>query len=138
MTTQVKAKRSFYHDLVGSRAQGEVFHVTDSTTLKVLEQQGYVEKVDAQANQAEMQKRQQEMGQAQAQANEAVSKATHDQNMAANQHTQSINQYEQEQVQSLGADHMNEFDKKAFEQQQKHFNPASVNAKATGKKETDK
>jgi len=96
---QVRAKQSFYHDLVGSKAQGEVFTVGDQTTLQALQQSGYVESLQAEASSEEAKKRQDEMGQAQAQANEAVSQARHIQNMQANQHTQQINQEAQQRAQ---------------------------------------
>jgi len=106
---QVRAKQSFYHDLVGSKAQGEVFTVGDQTTLQALQQAGYIESLQAEANselagsQQEAKKRQDEMGQAQAQANEAVSQARHIQNMQANQHTQQINQEAQQRAQQQHA-----------------------------------
>lgn len=129
MTLQVKAKQSFYHELVGSRAHGEVFQV-DQTTLQALEQAGYIERLDANAESAnaqqEAQKRQVEMGQAQAQANEEVSQARHNQNMQANQHTQQINQEAQQRAQQ------------GQPQIQADPDPSAVNAKATAKKANEK
>ena len=46
MTNYVKAKMSFYHDKVGTRAMNEVFQVQDSQALSELERAGYVAKVD--------------------------------------------------------------------------------------------
>jgi hypothetical protein len=142
--TQVRAKQSFYHDLVGSKAQGEIFSVNDQTTLQALEQAGYVENLQADANaelaqaQQKAQQRQQQMGQIQAQANESVSQARHMQNMEANQHTQQINQEAQQRAQQNGSDYQNEADKQAIQQQQKQFNPSAVSPKATAKKANEK
>ena len=136
---QVRAKQNFYHDLVGTRAQGEVFMVA-ADSLQMLEQAGYVENLDTQANSAVAEatqkavQRQQEMGQAQAKANEEVSQARHNQNMAANQHTQEIEQATKQRAQQTGENYTNEADKQAMEQQQKQFNPAAVSPKATAKK----
>jgi hypothetical protein len=141
---QVRAKQSFYHDLVGAKAQGEVFTVNDQTTLQALEQAGYVENLQADANaelaeaQQKAQQRQEQMGQMQAQANEEVSQARHMQNMQANQHTQQVNQEAQQRAQQNGANYQNEADKQAMEQQQKQFNPSAVSPKATAKKANEK
>lgn len=136
---QVRAKQNFYHDLVGNRAQGDVFNVVEST-FQALQQAGYVESLDSQAHSAvtqaaqEAMQRQQEMGQAQAKANEEISQARHIQNVTANQHTQQVEQEIKQRAEQNGADHTNEADQKATEQQQKHFNPAAVSPKATAKK----
>jgi hypothetical protein len=141
---QVRAKQSFYHDLVGSKAHGEVFQVSDQTTLQALEQLGYVETLQADAStqqaqqQQEAQQRAQQMGQQQAQANEAISQARHMQNMQANQHTQQVNQEAQQRAQQNGPNYQTEADKLATEQQQKQFNPSAVSPKATAKKANEK
>ena len=144
---QVRAKQSFYHDLVGAKAQGEIFELCDQTTLQTLEQMGYVENLansqsqDAQQQmqqQQEAMKREQEMGQIQAQANEQVSQAKHMQNMQANQHTQQVNQEAQQRAQQNGPNYQNEADKKAIQQQQQEFNPSAVSPKATAKKANEK
>jgi hypothetical protein len=122
-TFQVRAKQSFYHDLVGTKAQGEVFTVGDQTTLQALEQSGYVENLQNEANpefamaQQDAKKRQDEMGQAQAQANEAVSQATHNQNIQANQHTQQINQEAQQRTQQKPMESQRATAKKANEKE---------------------
>ena len=103
--TYVRAKQSFYHDLVGTKAKGEVFQVNDQATYQLLEQSGYIESLQIEANaelantHQETKNRQQAMGQAQAQANEAISQARHIQNMQANEHTQQINQEAQQRAQ---------------------------------------
>ena len=140
--TTVFATHSFYHDLVGSKAHGEVFQISDQTTLQALEQLGYVQKVDGQSQagaqmsqlQQDLMKRQQEMGQAQALANEEVSQARHIQNMQSIQHTQQVNEQRQQQAQQNGQNYQTEVDKKAQQQQQQQFEPSAVSPKATAKK----
>lgn len=121
--TQVRAKQSFYHDSVGAKAKGEVFQVNDQATCQLLENAGYIEHLQNEANaefanaHQETKKRQDEMGQAQAQANEAISQAKHLQNMQANQHTQQINQEAQQRVQHNSTESIKATSKKANEKE---------------------
>lgn len=140
---KVQARVSFYHDLTGSRAQGEVFEV-DSQTLQHLEEAGYVQKTDvSHANtevakaMAEIESKQQEYGQAQAVANENASLMAHEQNLQANKLTQQVNQELQQRAEQKGAGYTNEADQKAMQAQEQQFQPTSIPAasiKATAKK----
>ena len=125
-----QAKVGFYHDLTGSRAQGECFEV-DSQTLSVLEEAGYVQKADNSAQSAnasamaEIESKQQEYGQAQAKANEAASMMAHMQNQEANQLTQQMNQEAQQRAEQKGANYTNEADQKAMQAQAHQFEPVA-------------
>jgi hypothetical protein len=90
----VKAKMSFYHDQVGTRAKDEMFDVQNENLISQLEQAGYVQRVEGQALQAYEQTKtlEQQVGQRNALTNEAVSLATHDQNQKAAQHQQEVAQ----------------------------------------------
>lgn len=81
----VKAKMSFYHDAVGTRAMNEMFEVQNEYLLDELERAGYVQKVEGQALQAFEQAKtlEQEVGKRNALTNEAVSLATHEHNQQA-------------------------------------------------------
>ena len=48
--TFVRAKQSFYHDSVGAKAKGQVFQVNDQATYQLLEQSGYIESLQNEAN----------------------------------------------------------------------------------------
>lgn len=140
---KVQAKVSFYHDLTGSRAQGEVFEV-DSQTLKALEEAGYVQQTEQTHANAEMAKamaeiesKQQEYGQAQKEANQAVSIMAHLQNEEANQLTQQVQQDAQQRAEQKGANYTNEADQKAMKAQEQQFQPTAdpaASVKNTAKK----
>lgn len=100
----VKAKMSFYHDAVGTRAQNEVFEVQNAEICAQLEQAGYIQTVEGQEAQAhqDQQNLQQQVGQRNALTNEAVSLANHVHNQEANAHTQNIAQVRQQQAQQAG------------------------------------
>ena len=136
---QVEAKQSFYHDLVGSRAYGEVFEVKDQATLQTLEEQGYVKRVAGEMAQmkAEQQSREQKMGQAQALTNEAVSMTHHVQNMEANNHTQQLAQEAQQRAEQSGSS-MNQADHAAMQAQQNQFQPTATPNQAATTKTTAK
>lgn len=144
---QVQAKVGFYHDLTGSRAQGEVFQV-DAQTLTVLEQAGYVQKTDqSHANadmasaMAEIESKQEQYGQAQAKANENASLAAHEQNVQANKLTQEMNQEAQQRAEQNGAGYTNEADQKAMKAQADQFQPTAdpmASVKNTAAKKADK
>jgi hypothetical protein len=108
MSGYVEAKVNFYHDAVGSKTVGQVFQV-DPETCKVLEQAGYVKKVEGQAlaehqkAQAEQQAKQQEYGQAQEQANQIAGLQAHEQHLESLKMTQEFNQARQQQAQSSQA-----------------------------------
>lgn len=140
--TQVQAKQSFYHDLVGSRAKDEVFEVQDQATLQTLEEQGYVQRASGEVAQAhaENQAKEQQMGQAQALTNEAVSMTHHVQNMQANDHTQQLAQEAEQRAKQQGSA-MNQADHAAMQAAQNQYHPtatpnpaATQAAKATAKK----
>jgi hypothetical protein len=78
----VKAKMSFYHDAVGTRAMNETFEVKQESLLNSLEKAGYVQRVEGQELQAFEQSKvsEQEVGKRNALTNEAVSLASHVQN----------------------------------------------------------
>jgi hypothetical protein len=78
----VKAKMSFYHDEVGTRALDEMFEVQNEQLVSKLEQAGYVQRVEGQALQAFEQTKvlEQEVGKRNALTNEAVSMASHEHN----------------------------------------------------------
>jgi hypothetical protein len=78
----VKARMSFYHDKVGTRALDEMFEVKNEQLAGELEQAGYVQKVEGQALQAFEQTKtlEQEVGKRNALTNEAVSMANHEHN----------------------------------------------------------
>lgn len=128
---KVQAKMSFYHDMTGSRAHGEVFEV-DSATLTTLEQAGYVQRMDSQASSQmgeEIQKiaqRQEVMGRQQEKANLSASLAAHIQNEQANQHTQQVNQELQQQAQQRGEGFTNEADQKAMKASIGQFQPTAM------------
>jgi hypothetical protein len=139
---KVQAKVGFYHDLTGSRAQGEVFEV-DSQTLACLEEAGYVQKADSSAQSAnasamaEIESKQQEYGQAQAKANEAASTMAHMQNQEANQLTQQMSQEAQQRAEQKGANYTNEADQKVMQAQAQQFEPSAnptASVKNTAKK----
>jgi hypothetical protein len=90
----VKAKMSFYHDGVGTRAMNETFDVQNENLISQLEQAGYVQRVEGQELQAHEQAKtlEQQVGQRNALTNEAVSLATHDQNQQAAQHQQQVSE----------------------------------------------
>ena len=96
----LKAKTAFYNDKVGSRAQNEIFEVTDEKVCAELEQKGFVQKVSGQEAQAhqEQQKSQEQVGQRNALTNEAVSMAHHVQNKQAQQDQQAYSQIRQQQA----------------------------------------
>lgn len=137
---KVQAKVSFYHDLTGSRAQGEVFEV-DSQTLTALEEAGYVQKAEVNAEMAstmaEMESKQQQYGQAQKEANQAASIMAHLQNEEANHLTQQVNQEAQQRAQQKGANYTNQADQKAMKAQEQQFQPTAdpaASVKNTAKK----
>ena len=80
--TLVKAKMSFYHDKVGTRALDETFEVKSEQVATELEQAGYVQRVEGEALTAheDAKNLQQQVGQVNALANEAVSLANHEHN----------------------------------------------------------
>lgn len=135
--TQVQAKQSFYHDLVGSRAHNEVFEVQDQATLQTLEEQGYVQRVSGELAQSLNQQKslEQQMGQAQALTNEAVSMTHHVQNMDANNHTQQLAQEAQQkaqQAQQQGSHAtMNQADHAAMQAKANGFVPTAEPAAST-------
>lgn len=96
--TLVKAKMSFYHDKVGTRALDEMFEVTSEQLASDLEQAGYVQRVEGEALTAhqENQNLQQQMGEISALANEAVSLATHEQNQQTLAHQKTFEQTRQQ------------------------------------------
>ena len=96
----VKAKTSFYNDAVGSRAQNEIFEITNEQVCSQLEQQGLVQKVSGQEAQAhqEQQKLQEQVGQRNALTNEAVSMAHHEHNKQAQQDQQVYSQIRKQQA----------------------------------------
>jgi hypothetical protein len=78
----VKAKMSFYHDAVGTRAYDEMFDVQNEQLVSELEQAGYIQRVEGEALNAFEQAKtlEQEVGRRNALTNEAVSLATHEHN----------------------------------------------------------
>lgn len=96
--TLVKAKMSFYHDKVGTRALDEMFEVKNETLVGELEQAGYVQRVEGEAQTAheDAKNLQQQVGQANALANEAVSLASHEHNQKTLQDQQNFAQVRQQ------------------------------------------
>lgn len=110
----VKAKMNFFHDLVGNRAEGEVFQVGDNATYSALQKAGYVEKVSAEAREipvqqvtnveamnpfAKNQQSSEQVGQAQEQANKEAGTAAqvqHEQQMKSIQQAQQQTQQQQQ------------------------------------------
>jgi hypothetical protein len=78
----VKAKMSFYHDKVGTRALDEMFEVQNEGLVSELEQAGYIQRVEGEALNAYEQTKtlEQEVGKRNALTNEAVSMASHEHN----------------------------------------------------------
>lgn len=94
----VKAKMSFYHDKVGTRALDEVFEVQNEQLVGELEQAGYIQRAEGEAVQAHEQAKnlQQQVGQVNALTNEAVSMASHEHNQKTLQDQQNFAQVRQQ------------------------------------------
>jgi hypothetical protein len=98
MMALVKAKMSFYHDEVGTRAMDEMFEIQSEQLVTKLEQAGYIQKVQGEALTAFEQTKtlEQEVGMRNALTNEAVSMATHEHNMKTLQDQQNFAQVRQQ------------------------------------------
>jgi len=94
----VKAKMSFYHDKVGTRALDEMFEVKNEQLVSELEQAGYVQRAEGEAMQAheEAKSLQQQVGQVNALTNEAVSMANHEHNQKTLKDQQNFAQVRQQ------------------------------------------
>lgn len=128
----LKAKRAFYNDAVGTRAQGEVFEVRNAELCNQLEQQGYAEKVEGEASQANQEKLQEQMGKKQALTNEAVSMSHHVQNQEANQHTKNVNEELKQKQQRSNQDQAQQ------QQQNKQEQHQAATPKQAAKKANEK
>lgn len=126
---KVKAKMNFFHDLVGNRAEGEVFEVGDNATYSALQKAGYVEKMGSEARGttdqnitnveamnpfAKNNQSAEQVGQAQEQANKEAGTAAqtqHEQSLQKQQQAQQQAQQQQQQSQgqeSAGAEFLAE------------------------------
>jgi hypothetical protein len=94
----VKARMSFYHDKVGTRALDEMFEVQNDSLVGELEQAGYVTRVDGSVLNAYEQTKalEQEVGKRNALTNEAVSLATHEHNQQTLKQQESFQQQRQQ------------------------------------------
>ena len=94
----VQAQLAFYHDLVGTKAQNEIFEIQNEQVCAELESKGYVKKVEGEQAQPhqEQAQLQQQVGEVNKLANEAVSMASHDHNQQANQQAQQAQQIRQQ------------------------------------------
>jgi hypothetical protein len=147
MTMEVKAKMNFFHDLVGNRAEGEVFTVGDNATYTALKNAGYVEKVSSareatninttnveQMNpfKAHNQSAEQ-VGQAQEQANKEAATAAQTQHEQSLQKQQQANQEAQQQAQNATESHATEFLAEQQKVQQQEQKAAQEAKQATNK-----